>query len=161
MQQSNEKSYTRGHLISYIKKEFLSVFKEGQEVQRLEADGRGIWQGIERRYISLSYFELNHDLLRISEAASFKAQTEEKKDATVDIGGEIGFSGAGHFLVQLFRLPAMSGSEISFAKLMQVAYNAGQLDIVLERGDFGDKTEAVRSFVEKYGLMHFETYLQF
>lgn len=61
-----------------------------------------------------------------------------------------------HFLVQLFRIPKLANFELPFVKLMQLAYNAGQLQAKLDTNAY----EAdVTSFINQNNLINIDTYI--
>lgn len=61
-----------------------------------------------------------------------------------------------HFLIQLFRIPKMSDDSLSHLKLMQIAYNIGQLKFEFEQNTF-DKT--IENFFKENSMEEINTYV--
>lgn len=62
-----------------------------------------------------------------------------------------------HFLVQHFRIPIMQKYKLSVQKILQIAYNIGQLKADFEKGNIHD--ENIKFFYDENQLDKFVTYI--
>lgn len=114
-----------------IELEFTKVFEIAQEVRKSGVNGRDAWMKIEAGIIDKREFAVRDSFKELMEKAQYnKGDTLDLKNSTAKIEDHVlEFAPLPeHFFIQLFRLPNLE-NKISYTRLMQVAYNAGQFSV--------------------------------
>jgi hypothetical protein len=136
---------------------FEYVFNQGKEVQEIEhsggtIDGRGVWKNIEAQVESVDIKDLKYnsslesiyeDMDKLVEKYSIDKNEFEPK--------------YNHFFMQLKNLVKLkSNFDIKLFRLLQIAYNAGQLSVNMEKKDFPID---IADFVRRNNLLSIDTYV--
>lgn len=140
-----------------IKDLFQDVYKKAQEIQELEqtgtvVDGRAIWQDIEKKVEHINIIELkyNLELNLIYDKMEFLFDKYHMKENELN-------PKSNHFFMQLKNLvKTKSNFEIKLNRVLQLAFNAGQLSIFIKNNKL-DKE--IVDFVMENKLLDLTTYI--
>lgn len=137
------------------------VFKLGQHVQNIEnqpedneIDGRAIWGGVECQVISTNIEGLryNESLLPIYEHMDKICESHKMTEGDREFNPKYH-----HFYMQLKNLVVKKSNwEIKLNRLLQLAYNAGQLSKLIELGKI---PEDIKKCFEDHNLHLLDTYV--
>ena len=136
---------------------FEYAFNQGRQVQEIEhsggtVDGRGVWKNIEVQVESIEIKGLKYN--RSLENIYNKMDKLIEKYSIDKNEFEPKYN---HFFMQLKNLvKSKSNFEIKLFRLLQIAYNAGQLSINIGKKDF---PEDIAKFVHENNLLSMDTYV--
>jgi len=136
---------------------FKYAFKQGRQVQKIEhsggiVDGRGVWKNIEIQVESVEIKDLKYN--SSLESIYTKMDKLIKKYSIDKNEFEPKYN---HFFMQLKNLvKSKSNFEIKLFRLLQIAFNAGQLSVNIEKKDF---PEDIAEFVHENNLLSIDTYV--
>jgi hypothetical protein len=133
------------------------TFNQGRQVQEIEhtgekIDGRAIWKNIEVQVseVDISGLKYNDSLEDIYKEMDKLIEKYNMEKSEFD-------PKYNHFFMQLKNLvKAKSNFEIKLNRVLQIAYNAGQLSIFLEKNEL---PEDVKDFIVKNNLISINTYI--
>lgn len=116
----------------------------GYEVNKRRESGLAAWQPLKKEFADIDITfpgKLKCPDLAMDEA--------DDQNAVLNANGILleNTREPDHFVVQLFRLPALCGATIPHVKMMQIAYNYGQYLACKERGEYRGE---VIDYVEKH-----------
>jgi len=143
--------------MSKLKKLFRNVYDTARDVQNKEQnnekiDGRAIWNEIEGRVkgIDIEGLEYREELKPIYEKMDRVIDKYEMRDSEmVPISN--------HFFMQLKNLvDKKSNFQIKINRVLQIAYNIGQLSIFIERNKL---PRDIVDFVKEHNLFDLDTYI--
>jgi len=142
------------------------TLQTGYYVRKNKSDGLASWQPLKVKYsTNNTVYQLSDKIIGLINCCFKKGvDTMEYTDCSVVLLGESSIaikngSDIPHFFVQHFRIPFMAGGkEISFFKLMQIAYNAGQFRAASEESNAYDCH--TKNFYSDNKLDNLETYVQ-
>ena len=143
--------------MSKLKKLFRNVYDTARDVQTKEQnkediDGRVIWNEIQGRvkHIDIKGLEYRKELKPIYEKMDHVIDKYEMRASEmVPISN--------HFFMQLKNLvDTKSNFQIELYRILQIAYNIGQLSIFIERGKL---QQDIVDFVEEHKLLDLDTYI--
>ena len=113
----------------------------GYNVRSQIQNGMAAWQPYKSKYanFNLEGYEtgipIKESFVKLMESMKYKFNdTIEQTDVKLEINGQI-FDNTietNHFLVQHFRIPKLEKYRLSVVKVLQLAYNVGQLKAVFE-----------------------------
>ena len=146
-----------------LKEKFNEIIEYGKKTRSNKENGFDNWQKVKSSYSD----EIKHKRSEIIEdlmiKANYKYKDNDQKYSEVTINGiniknmvDDKLVEVNHFLVQLFRIPNLSGNEMSELKILQVAYNIGQYQAELYNNTYD---EAITSFFVENGMSNIETYI--
>jgi hypothetical protein len=136
---------------------FKYAFNQGRQVQEIEhsggtVDGRGVWKNIEIQVESVEIKDLEYN--RSLESIYVKMDKLIKKYSIDKNEFEPKYN---HFFMQLKNLvKSKSNFEIKLFRLLQIAFNAGQLSVNMEKKDF---PKDITEFVHENNLLLMDTYV--
>ena len=138
--------------MSNLKKLFRNVYDTARDVQREKKNGREIWNEIQAtvKHIDIKGLEYREELKQIYEKMEVIIDKYNMRASEmVPISN--------HFLMQLKNLvDAKSNFHIELYRVLQIAYNIGQLSIFIER----DKLPRdIVEFVKEHNLFDLDTYI--
>lgn len=143
-----------------LQKNWNIMVQIGFDIRSNNKDGHKEWQPYKLKYENyknnfplLAAFQ---ELVNNLNYQSFDAEHEKVMILINDriLNNEIV---AEHFFVQHFRIPKMVGKVISVTKLMQIAYNVGQLKAVFQNEIVFD--ENIKEYYTKHELDKLDTYV--
>lgn len=143
-----------------IKSEFESLIKHGQNVRSTKKNGLESWQPYKQHYQSQpGQFVMKPEYRKIFENYITYLHNAIDSEIAVLVAGKKLTNGieTEHFFVQLFRIAYMENFTLSTVKLMQIAYNIGQLKAVLQNEDVYDRTTI--EFLESIKFDDISTYI--
>lgn len=135
--------------------------KIGYNIRKNGMDGLKGWQPLKERYskINIEKFAVNDDIKNISNKC-YKIGTDKKDHSdskficnSINMDNTIEKE---HFFIQHFRIPSLENNKLSFLKLMQIAYNAGQFEAVSEANGYPFE---VVNFYSRNNLERIETFI--
>jgi hypothetical protein len=143
--------------MSKLKKLFRNVYDTARDVQNKEqnkedVDGRAIWNGIEEtvKGINIEDLEYREDLKPIYEKMDIIIDKYKMRDSEME-------PKSNHFFMQLKNLvDKKSNFQIKMNRVLQIAYNIGQLSVFIEKGEL---PRDVVDFVEEHDLLDLDTYI--
>ena len=103
---------------------------------------------------------LNSEFITLAKSLPYSYTDELKhSDAILTIGDTIlnNQTAEHHFLIQHFRIPRVNQYKLSVLKIMQVAYDVGQLKVVFENESVYD--DSVKKFYSDNKLDQIHTYI--
>lgn len=143
--------------MSKLKNLFRNVYDTARDVQIKEQnkekiDGRAIWNEIEEsiKSIDIEDLEYREELKPIYEKMDLIIDKYEMRASEMK-------PISNHFFMQLKNLvDKKSNFQIKLNRVLQIAYNAGQLSIFIER----DKLQQdIVDFIEEHNLLDLDTYI--
>jgi len=143
--------------MSKLKKLFRNVYDTARDVQikdqnKEDVDGRAVWNQIEEsvKGIDIEGLEYREELKPIYEKMDLVIDKYKMRDSEME-------PKSNHFFMQLKNLvDKKSNFQIKINRVLQIAYNIGQLSIFIER----DKLEQdIVDFVEEHNLLDLDTYI--
>ena len=143
--------------MSKLKKLFRNVYDTARDVQTKEqnkedVDGRAIWNGIEEKVkgINIEDLEYREDLKPIYEKMDIIIDKYKMRDSEME-------PKSNHFFMQLKNLvDKKSNFQIKMNRVLQIAYNAGQLSIFIEKRKL---QQDIVDFVEEHNLFDLDSYV--
>ena len=143
--------------MSKLKKLFRNVYDTARDVQtkdqnKEEVDGRAIWNEIEEsvKGIDIEGLEYREELKPIYEKMEVIIDKYKMRDSEMD-------PKSNHFFMQLKNLvDKKSNFQIKMNRVLQIAYNIGQLSIFIERRKL---PQDIVDFVEEHNLLDLDTYI--
>jgi hypothetical protein len=143
--------------MSKLKKLFRNVYDTARDVQtkdqnKEDVDGRAIWNEIEEsvKSIDIEGLEYREELKPIYEKMEVIIDKYKMRDSEMD-------PKSNHFFMQLKNLvDKKSNFQIKMNRVLQIAYNIGQLSIFIERGKL---PQDIVDFVEEHNLLDLDTYI--
>lgn len=146
-----------------LRKLFKLILKYGYRVRKNREDGLQAWSQV-KPFFAQSTQQIP-PLSPAYQAAWTKVnyQAKSEDDVTITIAGytfhnmkkDGGVNERDHFIIQLFRIPHLSNYSLSVLKLLQIAYNIGQL--------YADKElypPPVLAWLNAHGLLGFKGYIE-
>jgi hypothetical protein len=143
--------------MSKLKKLFRNVYDTARDVQtkdqnKEEVDGRAIWNEIEAsvKGIDIEGLEYREELKPIYEKMEVIIDKYKMRDSEMD-------PKSNHFFMQLKNLvDKKSNFQIKINRVLQIAYNIGQLSIFIEMEKL---PQDIVDFVEEHNLLDLDTYI--
>lgn len=156
-----------------IKGMWIMMFNEGYNVRKSVKDGYEEWQPFKKAYENYKItgyedgIKIRTGIRHFAAILGYdkKDDTHDNAQLTIRVhtpGVEpliVGNKGPTHFFVQLFRIPEMFNYKLSYVKLAQLAYNAGQARAVIdhEKNVYDDRIEGLYT---QYKLDKVETFVE-
>lgn len=133
---------------------WLDIIKYGFYIRSNKKDGLQGWKDIKEKYSTETLYPLNDDYIKILNKATYVDDIW----TLPDLGLFDNSIEEHHFLIQLFRIAKLNkeGININEQRLIQIAYNIGQLKASKE---FLDKLNKNKYF-KKYKLFKMNTYIR-
>ena len=143
-----------------IRDYWYEVYQHGYHIRQYQPE-RGLegWQTYKNTYGSNPMkFTLSDSYKKLFESVNYVSNGSEDADATITVVGQT-YSNTiekYHFLVQLFRIPKLAGFTLPLVKVLQIAYNAGQLQAMIDNNAY---TSELIQFINTNKLTSIESYL--
>lgn len=146
---------------------FHELIQVGYDVRSSQADGLQSWQPYKTKYSSFaikgyeSGIPLKQSFIDFANDLDYKfTDDKDHTDVILTITGVIlnNKSETNHFLIQHFRIPRLEKNKLSVLKVLQLAYNIGQLKAVIEKESVYNST--ILKFYYENSLDELSTYIQ-
>jgi len=142
-----------------FKEYWYEVYQYGYHIRNYEPH-RNVekWQLYKNTYSAIKdMFRTSKSYKKLFDSINYISTGTDDNECTININGKTYNSGLEkfHLLVQLFRIPKLSGFNLPFVKTLQLAYNAGQLQANIDKGEY--QMELVE-FVKNNKLTEVTTY---
>jgi hypothetical protein len=142
-----------------LKDYWYEVYQYGYHTRTYEPQ-RGLekWQFYKNTYSSIpDKFETSTSYKKLFDSVGYTPAGSDDNDSTIQINNQVYNNNIEkfHFLVQLFRIPKLAGFNLPFIKALQLAYNAGQLQATIDKGEY---EEELVEFVKNNRLIEVPTY---
>lgn len=127
-----------GEPLQILWKEMVDI---GYKVRSNHLDGLKSWQPYKTKYSNyvLEGYEdgipLNNNFVMLSESLNYTFNDKKDQSDVIFTIGNDNFDNkieTNHFLIQHFRIPRLENYKLSVLKVLQLAYNIGQLKAVFE-----------------------------
>jgi len=119
-----------------IKQLFATLISYGFLVKKNKCDGQKSWQKYKSLYESNKTIYHQKTILEIAKLIEYNVDENDKQhdNVTININGKklSNKIEIEHFFIQLFRISKMNPNGLPLVKLLQIAYNIGQLNAVIE-----------------------------
>jgi hypothetical protein len=142
--------------------DWAHAFYSGCEVRYEQRDGKAVWQKLKHEFTHTTrMYPLTTHIQELTKMLIVPEDDPEMERVTLQIGDEVANYNAepDHFIIQPLRISAQQMKEnngmISHVKLMQIAYNVGQLNIVMFHsldGDYEAGEDPIWHFVRRHKL---------
>lgn len=148
-------------LSNKTKQDFIETRNTGYNIRKNHENGLNGWQPIKTKYYAeIETFPVNREIIELAKRSlKFENDDMESQIITLNINDEIldNSKDTNHFIIQLLRLCLLSKGIISYVKLMQIAYNIGQAEAVIDH----EKTYSmnVLNFIHQYNLFAMTTFI--
>jgi len=150
-----------------LKNLWEDIIAAGFDVRSERRDGLKFWQPYKLKYVNyiLEGYENNIHLKEsfkdLSESLNYKytSSPKDQSDAQLDIAGTKldNKIETNHFLIQHFRIPKIENYNLPLVKILQIAYNVGQLKAVFENEKVFDNK--IKEFYYGNNLDNISTYV--
>jgi hypothetical protein len=144
-----------------LKDYWYEVYHYGYRVRMYEPEsGMERWQFYKNLYSSIpDQIQMSSGYKKLFESVKYKPAGIEDVDATVTIAQHEYINNVEkfHFLVQLFRIPKLSNFRVPFIKALQIAYNAGQLQALIDKDEYDQE---LVDFINENRLNEITTYFE-
>lgn len=133
-----------------LQKNWDIMVQIGFEVRSNNKNGFDEWQPYKLKYNYKIDFSLLPSFQELVNSLNYQSFDAEHEKVLILINDQLlnNKIETEHFFVQHFRIPKMVGKIISITKLMQIAYNVGQLKAVFQNENVFDEN------IKKYYVMH-------
>ena len=143
-----------------ISRLWYEVYHYGYRVRSIEPEnGLARWQLYKNNYstIKCSYTTIK-SYNNLFKSVNYHAVGDDDINSTITINGNTYCNNIEkyHFLVQLFRIPKLAQFKIPYVKILQLAYNAGQLQAGIDSNSYDQE---IVKFVNDNNLLKIETYI--
>ena len=139
------------------------TFAKGYSIRQNNENGKQLWEELEAKYSKYPMkIPLLDNLKALSKSINYQEGDQERhRAATIKIS-DITLNNAqsdknkDHFFIQHFRIPIMNNYDLNVPQLLQIAYNAGQFAVDVERGLHDPK---IVEFYRKNKLSNITSYI--
>jgi hypothetical protein len=146
-----------------IKRLYDYVYNKARDVQIKtqqgeNIDGRSIWQTIEKQ---ISHIDLSDLQLYYNDELKQKYDEMNKIDVKFIMSENENNPISNHFFLQLKNLVVIKSNFIvQMNRILQIAFNAGQLSIFLENNKLDlDRLDIIKQFIYMNDMLNLDTYL--
>ena len=141
-----------------IKSTFESVIEFGYYVRKTEKNGLQEWRLLRDHIDGIDTFVINNEFKMLCESLNYNKEENDNDHQRVKIiVDDVTYNNESlcdHFFIQLFRIPRMENYNLSTVKLLQLAYNIGQLKYEIDRNK-----HCASAFFDEHKLGLLETYI--
>lgn len=135
----------------------------GFVVNSNNCNGLKMWQPLKKFYTNCQYDEckeikIDKEIKQLTSLIKYSSNDSDDESATIKIGNTTlkNTKQADHFVIQHFRIAKLHNYKLPLVKLLQIAYNAGQVESEIAKQTYSDE---VVEFYKSNNLGYINTFV--